>query len=60
MIIRRLRRSSKIERINKSVFRKRVLFCVKGNIDMTPDYPEDALEQLRFRYNIAAKVADMY
>lgn len=27
---------------------------------MTPDYSESALEQLKLRYNIAAKVAVMY
>lgn len=39
------------------VFRKMI---VRGNIDMTPDYSQSALEQLRLRYKMAAKVGDMY
>lgn len=43
--------------VHGDMFRKMI---VNGNIDMTPDYSESALEQLMLRYNIAAKVADMY
>lgn len=43
--------------VHGDVFRKMI---VKGSVGMTPDYPKDALEQLRLRYNMAAKVADMY
>ncbi|MDV4151313.1 AAA family ATPase [Clostridium sp. AL.422] len=43
--------------IRGDIFRKMI---VNGKIDMTPNYSKDALEQLILRYNIAAKVADMY
>lgn len=43
--------------VHGDIFRKMI---VKGNIDMTPDYSQSALEQLMLRYNMAAKVADMY
>lgn len=43
--------------VHGDMFRKMI---VKGNIDMTADYSESILEQLMLRYNIAAKVADIY
>lgn len=43
--------------VHGDMFRKMI---VKGNINMTPDYSESAIEQLMLRYNIAAQVADMY
>lgn len=43
--------------VHGDIFRKMI---VKGNIDMTPDYSQSALEQLILRYNMAAKVSDMY
>ncbi|WP_055666642.1 AAA family ATPase [Desnuesiella massiliensis] len=43
--------------VHGDIFRKMI---VNGNIDMTPDYSQSALEQLMLRYKMAAKVADMY
>ncbi|MEW9095314.1 MAG: AAA family ATPase [Clostridiaceae bacterium] len=43
--------------VHGDIFRKMI---VKGNIDMTPEYSQSALEQLMLRYTTAAKVADMY
>ncbi|WP_313886545.1 AAA family ATPase [Bacillus sp. SD088] len=43
--------------VHGDIFRKMI---ATGNIDMTPDYSKDAVEQLILRYNMAAKVADMY
>lgn len=43
--------------VRGDVFRKMI---VKGNIDMTPNYSQSALEQLRLRFKIAAKVVEMY
>ena len=33
---------------------------VSGRIDMTPDAPPEAVEQLQLRYRLAARVADAY
>ncbi|MFP3916763.1 AAA family ATPase [Lysinibacillus telephonicus] len=43
--------------VRGDIFRKMI---VKGNIDMTPDYSQSAVEQLKLRYKMAAKVAEMY
>jgi len=43
--------------VRGDVFRKMI---VSGRVDMTPEYTPGALEQLMLRYNMAAKVADMY
>lgn len=43
--------------VHGDIFRRMI---VKGKIDMTPDYSQDALDQLMLRYSITAKAADMY
>ncbi|MCZ0075086.1 AAA family ATPase [Bacillus sonorensis] len=43
--------------VRGDIFRKMI---VTGGIDMAPESPQAAVEQLRLRYHIAAKVADMY
>ncbi|MEC1261057.1 AAA family ATPase [Bacillus swezeyi] len=43
--------------VRGDLFRKMI---VKGSIDMSPDDPQGAAEQLKLRYTIAAKVAEMY
>ncbi|MFT0801019.1 hypothetical protein VSK91_06115 [Bacillus swezeyi] len=41
--------------VRGDLFRKMI---VKGSIDMSPDDPQGAAEQLKLRYTIAAKVAE--
>lgn len=43
--------------VHGDMFRRMI---VKGRVDMTPDYGQDAFDQLLLRYRMAAKVADMY
>lgn len=43
--------------VRGDIFRKMI---VNGNINMTPSYSKDAVEQLILRYKMAAKVAEMY
>ncbi|WP_052447456.1 hypothetical protein [Clostridium polynesiense] len=39
------------------IFRRMI---VRGGIDMTPQHSEEALQQLRLRFKMAAKAAEMY
>lgn len=43
--------------VHGDVFRKMI---VKGRLEMTPDYSEHALEQLKLRYRLTAQTAEMY
>lgn len=43
--------------VRGDIFRKMI---VTGKLEMTPDYSQSAVEQLRLRYKMAANVTEMY
>lgn len=43
--------------VRGDIFRKMI---VKGNIKMTPEHSQSAVEQLQLRYKMAAQIAEMY
>jgi chloramphenicol 3-O-phosphotransferase len=51
------------ERLPRSVHVRGDLFrrmIVSGRVDVTPDLPDEAMRQLRLRYELAASVTDRY
>lgn len=51
------------ERLPRSVHIRGDLFrrmIVSGRVDVTPDLPDEAMRQLRLRYELAASVTDRY